>query len=68
MMHWGLDDIRIIGDIIAGSLLAGALRLIVVKALLEPAAVFVGQRMYRMADDATGDRLPDAFRGDRPGP
>lgn len=64
-MSWGMDDIRIIGDIIAGSLLASALRLVVLKAVLEPAAVFIGQRAYRKADDLLDDRLPDLFRGDR---
>jgi hypothetical protein len=68
MSHWSWDDVRIIGDIIAGSLLAGALRLIVMKAILEPAAVFVGRHAYRRVDDAMGDRLPDLFRGDQQPP
>lgn len=55
---------RIIGDIIAGSLLAGGLRLVVVKAFLEPAAMFVGRYAYRRVDDAMGDRLQDVFRDD----
>lgn len=67
-MRWSTDDVRIIGDIIAGSLLASGLRLVVLKAILEPAAVFVGQQIYRRADDAMGDRLPDLFRGDPPPP
>jgi hypothetical protein len=58
-VHWGWDDLRIIGDIIAGSLLAGALRLIVLKAFLEPVAAYIGQQAYRRADKAMGDRLPD---------
>lgn len=58
-VHWSLDDLRIIGDIIAGSLLAGTLRLIVVKAFLEPIATYVGQTAYKRADAALGDRLPD---------
>jgi hypothetical protein len=61
---WSADDIRIIGDIIAGSLIASGLRLVVLKAVLEPAAVFIGQRIYRRADDAVGGRLPDFLRGD----
>jgi hypothetical protein len=64
MSHWSWDDARIIGDIIAGSLLAGALRLIVMKAILEPAAVFIGRHTYRRVDDAMGGRLPDVFRGE----
>jgi hypothetical protein len=67
-MNWGLDDVRIVGDIVVGSLLASGLRLVVLKALLEPAAVFVGQRIYRRADDAIGGRLPDFLRGDVPPP
>jgi hypothetical protein len=67
-MHWGVDDVRIIGDIIAGSLLASGLRLVVLKAVLEPAAVFIGQKAYRRADDALGGALPDFLRGDPPPP
>ena len=58
-IHWSWDDLRIIGDIIAGSLLAGALRLIVLKAFLEPVATYIGQTAYRRADKALGNRLPD---------
>jgi hypothetical protein len=58
-LHWSVDDIRIVGDIIAGSLLAGALRLIVLKAFLEPIATYIGQTAYRRADKALSDRLPD---------
>lgn len=58
---WTVDDLRIVGDIIVGSLLAGGLRLVVVKAFLEPAAVWLGQRGYRGLDRLTGDRLPDLF-------
>lgn len=57
--HWGSDDIRIVGDIIAGSLLASGLRLVVIKAFLEPIATYVGQEAYRRADKALNDRLPD---------
>lgn len=59
MTHWGGDDVRVIGDIVVGSLLAGGLRLVVVKAFLEPLATWVGQETYRRADVALGDRLPD---------
>ena len=61
MPTWGSDDVRIVGDIIVGSLLAGGLRLIVVKAFLEPAAVAIGRQAYRRADQLSGDRLPDWF-------
>lgn len=58
-MHWGGDDVRIVGDIVAGSMLVSALRLIVVKGLLEPAAAWAFRAGYRKADQLTGDRLPD---------
>jgi hypothetical protein len=58
---WTVDDLRIVGDIIVGSLLASGLRLVVLKAFLEPAAQWAGQQAYRRADDALGDRLPDLF-------
>lgn len=60
-MNWSSDDARIIGDIVVGSLLASTLRLIVVKAFLEPAAAWAGQFAYRSADTLMGDRLPDLF-------
>jgi hypothetical protein len=50
-----------VGDIVLGSLVAGGLRLVVLKAFIEPAATFLGQRAYRQADKALGDRLPDFF-------
>jgi hypothetical protein len=65
-VHWGWDDVRIVGDILIGSLLASGVRLVVVKAFLEPAAVFIGQRAYRGVDRLSGDRLPDLFPA--PGP
>jgi hypothetical protein len=60
-LHWGWDDLRIVGDIVLGSLLTSGLRLVVAKAFLEPAAVFLGQKAYKQADKALGDRLPDLF-------
>ena len=56
------DDVRIVGDLVVASLLASGLRLVVIKAFIEPAAVWLGQRGYRRLDAATGDRLPDLFR------
>jgi len=58
-LHWSADDIRIVGDIVAGSLLAGTLRLIVLKAFLEPVATYIGQTAYKRAEQALGTRLPD---------
>lgn len=60
-LHWGWDDLRIVGDIVVGSLLTSGLRLVVAKAFLEPAAVFLGQKAYKQADKALGGRLPDVF-------
>ncbi len=60
--HWGSDDIRIVGDIIAGSLLASGVRLVAVKAFIEPLAMWLGQEAYRRADDALDDKLPDLFK------
>ena len=60
-VHWGWDDLRIVGDIVLGSLLTSGLRLVVTKAFLEPAAVAIGQRAYKQADKALGGRLPDVF-------
>lgn len=57
--HWGGDDIRIVGDIVVGSLLAGGVRMVMIKAFVEPAATWLGQEAYRRADLALGDRLPD---------
>ena len=64
MPHWTSDDGRIIGDIVLGSLAYRLLALIAVKAFLEPAAVFIGQRGYRAVDRAVGDRLPNFFSDD----
>lgn len=60
-VHWDWDDLRIVGDIVLGSLLASGLRMVVLKAFIEPAAAALGQRAYRKADAALGDRLPDFF-------
>jgi hypothetical protein len=52
-------DLHLVADVVIGTLLAGGLRLILLKAFLEPAAAFIGRRAYRRADQALGDRLPD---------
>jgi hypothetical protein len=59
VVHWGLDDVRIVGDIVLGSMLASFLRLVIAKAFLEPVATWAGQEAYRRADAMSGDRLPD---------
>ena len=68
MSHWNADDVRVVADIVAGSLLASLLRLIVLKAFLEPAAMWAGQFAYRRADAVLGDRLPDLFTPDHQSP
>jgi hypothetical protein len=52
-------DLHLVADVVIGTLLAGGLRLILLKAFLEPAATFLGRRAYRRVDEALGDRLPD---------
>jgi hypothetical protein len=53
------DDGRIITDIVLGSLLASAVRLILLKSFLEPLAFWAGRRGYHALDWILGDRLPD---------
>jgi hypothetical protein len=52
-------DLHLVVDVVIGTLVAGGLRLILLKAFLEPAAAFLGRRAYRRVDEALGDRLPD---------
>jgi hypothetical protein len=52
-------DLHLVADVVIGTLLAGGLRLILLKAFLEPAAVFIGRGAYRRVDQALGDRLPN---------
>lgn len=59
MIHWGLDDIRIVGDIVVGSLLASILRPIIAEGLLKPTAVWAFIAGYQKTDQLTGGRLPD---------
>ena len=59
MPHWGADDARVIGDVVLASILAGGLRLILLKAFLEPIAAATGRRGWRWLDQLLGDRLPD---------
>jgi hypothetical protein len=61
-MSWSIDDVRIVGDIVVGSLLARVLTLIAMKAFIEPAAIWTGKWGYRKADELSGDRLPDFFK------
>ena len=56
------DDARIVADIVVGGLLArwlgAALQLIVLKALIKPAAVWAGRSPYRWLDRLLGGVLP----------
>lgn len=52
-------DLHLVIDVVIGTLIAGSLRLILLKAFLEPAATFIGRLAYRRVDKALGDRLPD---------
>ena len=52
-------DMHTVADVMIGSLLAGGLRLVLLKAFIEPAAVLIGRGAYRRVDEAMGDRLPD---------
>lgn len=53
------DDARIVGDVLIGSIVAGGLRLILLKAFLEPIAAAAGRRGWEWADRLMGDRLPN---------
>lgn len=57
------DDARMVLDVVIGSMAArwivAGLQLILFKAFLEPAAVWVGKSKYRWIDRILGDRLPD---------
>jgi hypothetical protein len=52
-------DAQIITDIVIGSLLASAVRLIAMEAFIKPAAVWAGHRGWSFLDWLLGDRLPD---------
>jgi hypothetical protein len=56
------DDTRIVADIVVGSLLArwlpAAVKLIALKAFIEPAAVWAGRSKYRWLNQLAGGRLP----------
>lgn len=57
--HWTVDDARIVGDVVLASLLAGGVRMIVLKAFIEPIAAAIGRGGWRRLDRLLGDRLPD---------
>jgi hypothetical protein len=55
------NDLRIVGDVLIATFIASGLRLVIVKAFIEPAAVWLGRHGWKRLDAATGDRLPDLF-------
>jgi hypothetical protein len=57
-MKWSLDDVRIIGDIVAASLLARMVQLVALKAFIEPAGHFIGTAFWQRLRGLSGDRLP----------
>lgn len=52
-------DARVIGDVLLATLLAPVVRMIAMKAFIEPAAAWAGRRGWRIIDQALNDRLPD---------
>lgn len=54
-----MSDLHVIADVLLASLLAPAVRLIVMKAFLEPAAGWAGRRGWNALDRLLNDRLPD---------
>ena len=57
--HWSADDARVIGDVVLASLLAGGVRLALIKGIIEPIAAAAGRRGWYWLDQLLGDRLPD---------
>jgi hypothetical protein len=52
-------DARIIADVLLASLIAPVVRLIAMKAFVEPAAAWAGRSGWRFLDSILNDRLPD---------
>lgn len=61
--QWLIDEARLTVAIALASLIANGVRLVFVKAFLEPAAAWIGRYAYRRVDELSGDRLPDWFEG-----
>jgi hypothetical protein len=59
-------DTHLVIDVIAAQLLLNGTRLVVMKAFVEPLAVWLGQRGYHWLDWALGGRLPDLFPSKTP--
>ena len=57
-MKWSLDDARIVGDIVAASLLARTVQLVALKAFIEPAGHFIGTTLWQRLRGLSGGRLP----------
>jgi hypothetical protein len=54
-----MSDIHIVADVLLASLLAGGLRLAVLKGVIEPIAAAAGRHGWHWLDQLLGDRLPD---------
>lgn len=54
-----MTDLHVTADVLLASLLAPALRLIVLKGIVEPAAGWAGRRGWHALDRLLNDRLPD---------
>jgi hypothetical protein len=52
-------DLHVIADVLIATLLAPAVRLIVLKGVLEPAAGWAGRCGWHALDRLLNDRLPD---------
>jgi hypothetical protein len=52
-------DAILILDVVLASLLTPLVKLITLKAFLEPAAFWAGRRGWRVLDKVLDDRLPD---------
>jgi hypothetical protein len=52
-------DTRIVADVLLATLIAPAVRLVAMKAFLEPTAAWAGRRGWRFLDSLLADLLPD---------
>ena len=57
------DETRLIVDVVAGSIaarwIAAALQLVLLKAFIEPLAIWAGRSPYQWLDHLLHDRLPN---------
>jgi hypothetical protein len=59
----GSDDTRLVLDVVLGSIaarwIAAALQLVILKAFIEPLAIWAGRSPYQWLDRLLNDRLPN---------